>query len=363
MKAWVRVSEVAVHVLAKGGPTIERRQSCSLWRYFRRRILPASAFAVIFLVANSALALMQLGDTGSQVETLQRRLQELGYFDGPITGYYGELTADAVQEFQRSNGLSVDGIVGSQTESALQLPSSSDFSQSRSTLPPVPTTQNQATAPDSEFARNNQRFPQTNRSSEFARNNQRFPQTNRSQDFPIQRGDIGDRIVQLQQQLQTLGYYDGFINGIFDARVEEAVEAFQQDKNLSDTGKVNSETQTALNRAQQQTQFSSGGRQQTTNAERTILRRGDSSPQVLKVQKRLHELGYYNGRLSGHFGPKTEAAVIKFQQDRGFIGNGIVDAATRNAMGLLLPASAEDFPAAEETPNNSDFQIVPIPEN
>jgi peptidoglycan hydrolase-like protein with peptidoglycan-binding domain len=281
------------------------------------------------------------------VERLQRRLQELGYFDGPITGYYGEITADAVQEFQRSNGLSVDGIVGPQTESALQLPSSSGFSQSSSTLPPVPNNQTQATAPG----------------SEFGGNNQRFPQTSRSQDFPIQRGDIGDRIVQLQQQLQTLGYYDGFINGIFDARVEEAVEAFQQDKNLSNTGEVNRETQTALNQAQQQTQFSTGGRQQTTNSERTILRRGDRSPQVLKVQKRLHELGYYNGRLSGHFGPKTEAAVIKFQQDRGFIGNGIVDAATRNAMGLLLPASAEDFPAAEETPNNSDFQLVPLPEN
>ncbi len=347
MKAWVRVSEVATHILTKGRPTVARTQSFSLWHYFRRRILPASAFAVILLVANSALALMQVGDTGSQVERLQRRLQELGYFDGPITGYYGELTADAVQEFQRSNGLSVDGIVGPQTENALQLPSSSGFSQSSSTLPSVPTTQDRATAPD----------------SEFARNNQRFPQTNRSQDFPIQRGDIGDRVVQLQQQLQTLGYYDGFINGIFDARVEDAVEAFQQDKNLSDTGKVNRETQTALNRAQQPTQFSSGGRQQTTNPERTVLRRGDRSPQVLQVQERLHELGYYNGRLSSHFGSKTEAAVIKFQQDRGLLGNGIVDAATRNAMGLLLPTSAEDFPAAEETPNNSDFQLVPLPKN
>lgn len=335
MKAWVCVRD-------------NRKQSFCPWRYLWRRILPTGAFAAILLLTNSALALMELGDTGRQVETVQRRLQELGYFDGPITGYYGELTVDAVEEFQSRNGLAVDGIVGPQTERALQLSGFSGFSpSSRSTLPPVPT----------------QTTPNTSRESNFTRNNQRFPQSNRSQDFPIQRGDIGDRVVRLQQQLQTLGYYNGIINGIFDARVEKSVESFQEDKNLSDTGQVNRDTQIALNQAQQQNEYSFGDRQQPANQESKILRRGDSSDQVLQVQKRLHELGYYNGRLSGHFGPKTEAAVIKFQQDRGFIGNGLVDAATRNAMGLLLPASAEDFPAAEETPNNSDFQLVPVPEN
>ncbi|WP_071517834.1 peptidoglycan-binding protein [Geitlerinema sp. PCC 9228] len=324
MKAWVRV-----------------------WK-FVARVLPVGAFVTILLFAHSALALLQVGDSNRQVEILQRRLQELGYFNGPITGYYGELTADAVEAFQSANGLAVDGIVGPQTEQALQLRGLSGESPSTVPLPPVPNAQPQTTpVPD----------------PDLSRNNQRFPQGTASENFPIQRGDIGDRIVQLQQQLQAAGYYDGLINGIFDKRLEEAVEAFQEDNNLDDTGQVNRETQIALNRRQQEAQFLTPSGQPSSQPT-TILERGDSSDAVLQVQKRLQELGYYDGRLSGHFGPKTEAAVIKFQQDRGFIGNGIVDTATRNAMGLLPPAAADEFPDAEETPANSDnFQLVPVPEN
>ncbi|MFY9461819.1 MAG: peptidoglycan-binding domain-containing protein [Candidatus Sungiibacteriota bacterium] len=32
--------------------------------------------------------------------------------DGPVTGFYGKLTADAVARFQKANGLEVVGDVG-----------------------------------------------------------------------------------------------------------------------------------------------------------------------------------------------------------------------------------------------------------
>lgn len=55
------------------------------------------------------------GSRGDGVINLQNRLDTLGFYNGPITGYYGRLTEAAVREFQSSRGLLVDGIAGTQT--------------------------------------------------------------------------------------------------------------------------------------------------------------------------------------------------------------------------------------------------------
>ncbi|MEW6662696.1 MAG: spore cortex-lytic enzyme [Bacillota bacterium] len=59
------------------------------------------------------------GSQGSDVITLQTRLQNWGYYDGPISGVFGAQTSAAVRQFQRVNGLPVDGLVGPQTWAAL----------------------------------------------------------------------------------------------------------------------------------------------------------------------------------------------------------------------------------------------------
>lgn len=55
------------------------------------------------------------GDTGSQVETLQRELAGLGYAPGTIDGNYGPGTVTAVKAFQTAIGLAPDGVVGPKT--------------------------------------------------------------------------------------------------------------------------------------------------------------------------------------------------------------------------------------------------------
>lgn len=54
------------------------------------------------------------GTSGSDVDSLQRQLIDLGYL-GKATGYYGTETLDAVKDFQSRNGLSVDGKTGPKT--------------------------------------------------------------------------------------------------------------------------------------------------------------------------------------------------------------------------------------------------------
>ena len=86
-------------------------------------IVLCAVLVIAALMPTSALAassLLRLGSTGSDVTTLQERLIELGYLDYPnATGYFGTLTKTAVTRFQTKNGLTVDGIVGSQTQAAL----------------------------------------------------------------------------------------------------------------------------------------------------------------------------------------------------------------------------------------------------
>lgn len=61
------------------------------------------------------------GSSGQHVRDLQWRLNAWGYYHGPIDGYFGAATSQAVKLFQRRNGLVADGIVGPQTWAALGL--------------------------------------------------------------------------------------------------------------------------------------------------------------------------------------------------------------------------------------------------
>ena len=53
--------------------------------------------------------------TGEDVETLQKRLKELAYYQGNIDGRYGLITYNAVKNFQKTYQLEISGIVDEDT--------------------------------------------------------------------------------------------------------------------------------------------------------------------------------------------------------------------------------------------------------
>lgn len=61
--------------------------------------------------AKAGPALMSRGSIGDDVRDLQARLKQIGWFSGPVTGYYGDLTIGAVRGFQAKRGLPVTGAV------------------------------------------------------------------------------------------------------------------------------------------------------------------------------------------------------------------------------------------------------------
>ena len=77
-------------------------------------------------------AAAQLGSSGEQVKQIQQKLKELGYDVGTPDGVFGSKTQSAVKAFQRDNGLTADGVVGTKTLTALGLSGSGSGSGSGS---------------------------------------------------------------------------------------------------------------------------------------------------------------------------------------------------------------------------------------
>lgn len=66
-----------------------------------------------------AAPVLQLGDHGPAVTTLQKRLRSLGYWVDSTDGEFGDTTQQAVYALQKAAGLTRDGAVGPKTEAAL----------------------------------------------------------------------------------------------------------------------------------------------------------------------------------------------------------------------------------------------------
>lgn len=65
------------------------------------------------------ISFMSRGGSGSEVTALQQRLARLGFFYGPVTGYYGPLTEAAVRSYQTSHALAVTGTTNLATRNSL----------------------------------------------------------------------------------------------------------------------------------------------------------------------------------------------------------------------------------------------------
>ena len=55
------------------------------------------------------------GDSGDDVRDLQARLKQIGWFNAGVTGFYGDVTTEAVSGFQAKRGIAVTGFVDQTT--------------------------------------------------------------------------------------------------------------------------------------------------------------------------------------------------------------------------------------------------------
>src|SRR3989338_8372987 len=107
------------------------------------------SFSLIFTLASSTSALvtsaslsftrsLSLGVSGSDVSQLQQFLKEQGFYTySEITGYFGQITKQAVIDFQKAYGINPIGIAGPQTQAKItSLSSDSTTSNSPNSFAP-----------------------------------------------------------------------------------------------------------------------------------------------------------------------------------------------------------------------------------
>lgn len=155
--------------------------------------------AFLFVIGRAQA--MKLEDQGSQVSALQNNLKTAAYYNGPVTGYYGQQTEAAVKQFQEARGLIADGVAGEATLAALQR-----YLDGTSTGSVV------------------------------------FSVAKRG----LRMGDRGSEVKEIQQRLKSTGFDPGSIDEKFGFATEEAVKQFQATRGLHVDGIVGAETWFAL---------------------------------------------------------------------------------------------------------------------
>ncbi|MBD2185834.1 peptidoglycan-binding protein [Planktothrix sp. FACHB-1355] len=159
---------------------------------------------------------LKKGAKGSEVSYLQQLLSDAGVYDGEINGNFDSQTHASVKQFQRYSGLKVDGIVGKRTWTTLV---------------------------DGDKQTSNQPFD----NSPFTNESAFGQPTGQPINAPVLRqGDKGEGVKDLQDRLRDLGYFKSRSTGAFGSVTKAAVIRFQRDKGLRPDGIVDKKTQAAL---------------------------------------------------------------------------------------------------------------------
>ena len=101
---------------------------------FALALVLATILSLVFIetpdVAQAAV--LKQGSQGDSVKTVQQKLIRWGYLKGSADGIFGAKTKAAVIAFQKKNGLTADGIIGTRTAQALGISLSGTTSSSSS---------------------------------------------------------------------------------------------------------------------------------------------------------------------------------------------------------------------------------------
>ena len=168
------------------------------------------------------------------------------------------------------------------------------------------------------------------------------PQTNAAS---LKVGSTGDEVRKMQNRLKELGYLKGSADGDFGAATESAVKSFQAQNGLAVDGKAGTATLNKLYSANaKKAPANVTNTSKPTATPFTSFKHGDTGAEIKRMQTRLKELGYLNGKADGDFGDATEAAVRYFQQRNNLTVDG---KAGQKTLDKLYSSSAK---AAKATP-------------
>ncbi|WP_422743536.1 N-acetylmuramoyl-L-alanine amidase [Mycobacterium sp. WMMD1722] len=152
----------------------------------------------------------------------------------------------------------------------------------------------------------------------------------------LRRGDRDAAVAEIRGALAALGLLDSpdedlstgrhVAADVFDAELDHAVRAFQQNRGLLVDGVVGEATYRALKEAS----YRLGAR--TLMHQFGAPMYGDD---VATLQARLQDLGFYTGLVDGHFGLQTHHSLSSYQREYGLYPDGICGPETLRSLYFL----------------------------
>lgn len=124
-------------------------------------------------------------------------------------------------------------------------------------------------------------------------------------------GEHNEAVRVLQQKLNYLSYYDKEVDGEFGIFTEYALKKMQEEHDLSITGKADQETLKIMLKREREKYLAP-----LKAIDRTYYM-GETGEAIKSIQQALYYFGYYKDSLDGIFGPKTNQALVYFQEDHG----------------------------------------------
>lgn len=135
--------------------------------------------------------------------------------------------------------------------------------------------------------------------------------------LPLRLSDAsGQQVKALQRELSARGLYQDQIDGLPGAKTRAALRNFQTQQGIAPSGELDARSADALG-------LSSASRQEMrpASANASASRRATetelsdlSTAQIQKVQRRLSELGFYQGEVDGVPGGATRTALERYFQ-------------------------------------------------
>lgn len=151
----------------------------------------------------------------------------------------------------------------------------------------------------------------------------------------LARGMEGDKVKQVQQRLKDLGLYtEPKITGFYGPKTESAVKDFQSSVGMTADGIVGAKTLQKL---------------MATHSSASLVP-GMKSDGVSKLQKRLKDLGYFKGNVTGLYGKATEDSVKSYQKLNGLQADGIAGKKTQTS---IMSKDARKYTAAKRDPKTT----------
>ncbi len=320
----------------------------------------------------SNYVLLERGDTGANVISLQLRLQELGYPITEITGVFDDQTAEAVSLFYEVYGYKGRDYAIVDMQKVLYSDDAIVY------VPTVDPNSPELNALNLSMGQSGTRVTQlqlrlvelgylTEASGEYDQAtfdaisafqvacrveptgiaDVDLQQMLFASDAPaygeikqiyavLQWGDTGEAVRALQVRLSELGYYDGNPDGVFSDDMVATVKLFQRSAGMEETGVATIELQElAFSENAPLSPEKAAQAREDEAAAKVVINpaiRGDENEGVREMQARLIELGYLSGTADGKFGAATEQAVKDFQTAIGVEPTGEASSDLINVM-------------------------------